>query len=227
MPLPPKWKADSRSPPGSPRPYSAISLEWKRQFPMKLDWITVFDDVYQLISLDRGLTEKELQVAATTGSWMEPSMVRLLAVRPLAKGTERGNIIEEVCRLGTLLFLSPLWRWLGASPVWTFNITRNLLSVLNSQMVEWGELKPLLAWAVYFAAIETRDPQERSHFVFILAVLMSGMQFEEWEQLLEVVKSVLWVDLVFGAGDDSIRTDVLRILQVPTTDDNPVTELVE
>jgi hypothetical protein len=194
---------------------------------MVLDWITIFDDISQLLALDRGFTQKELDSAITTGSWMEPTMVRLLAIRPLSRGSESDHIIEEVCRLGTMLFLAPIWRWLGASPVWTFNISRNLLSVLNSHMVEWGELKPLLAWTVYFGAIETHDLQERSQFVFILAVLMSGWQMQEWDELRELVKGVLWVDLVFAGSDDAIREDVLSIMQMPTSAGTPLTEVVE
>lgn len=191
------------------------------------DWITIFDDITQLLSLDRGFRENDFQRAANTGCWMEPTMVRLLAIRPLVRGSERENIIEEVCRLGTMLFLAPIWRWLGASPVWTFNISRNLLSILHRHMIEWGDLKPFLVWTVYFAAVETKDPQERSQFVFILAVLMSGLQIQEWEELMEIVKNVLWVERVFASSAESIQQEVLRILQMPTGDVTPVTEEVE
>ncbi|KAF2685216.1 hypothetical protein K458DRAFT_388110 [Lentithecium fluviatile CBS 122367] len=227
VPLPQKWASDSRSAPGSPRPFSSISLRWKQQLPMEMDWITVFDDISQIISLDRGLTQKELKGAATTGCWMEPTMVRLLAMRPLLRGNKRGNIIEEVCRLGSMLFLAPIWRWLGARPVWTYNISRNLLSILHSHMIEWGELKPLLAWAVYFAAIETRDYQERSQFVFILAVLMNGLQIQEWDEFMQIVKSVLWVERVFASSYEGVRAEVLSILQVTTRNVTPVTKVVE
>lgn len=187
-----------------------------------MDWITIFDDVNQLIMLDRGFTKDEKHLAETTGCWMEPIMVRLLAFRPLAKGTEPRNVMEEICRLGTMLFLAPIWRWLGASPVWTFNITRNLLTVLHSHMIEWGELKPLLVWSVYFAAIKTRDTQERDQFAFILAVLMRGMQMQEWEELVQVVKSVLWVDNIIASSDDTIRDEVLNILRLPTRNVTPL-----
>ena len=50
-----------------------------------MDWVTIFDDINQLITLDRGFTEEEKHLAETTGCWMEPTMVRLLAIRPLTK----------------------------------------------------------------------------------------------------------------------------------------------
>lgn len=143
-------------------------------------------------------------------------------------GSDAGNVMEEVCRLGTMLFLAPIWRWLGASPVWTFTLTRNLLSVLHGYMIEWAELKPLLVWSVFFAALETRDARERSQFAFMLAVLMGGMRIREWDELLQVVKSVLWVDLIFANSDDGIRDEVLNILRLPGTGDvTPVLEEIE
>ncbi|KAL1597192.1 hypothetical protein SLS60_008774 [Paraconiothyrium brasiliense] len=228
VPLPQLWRKNSRSPSGSPRPFNDISLRWKQHFPAMMDWINIFDDIDQLMTLDRGFTEDEKHLAETTGCWMEPTMVRLLAIRPLSKGSESENIMEEVCRLGTMLFLAPIWRWLGASPVWTFTLTRNLLSVLNSQMIEWGELKPLLVWSVYFASLETRDPRERSHLAFILAVLMNGLQFREWDELMQVVKSVLWTERIFANSDNSLRHEVMSILRLPGTGDvTPVLEDLE
>jgi hypothetical protein len=179
---------------------------------MQLDWITIFDDVAQLISLDRAFNEEQLMLAITSGSWMEPTMYRLLAIRPLHHGSEREHVIEEVCRLGTLLFLSPFWRVLGQSPVWTTAISRNLLLVLMKNMIEWNELQPLLIWVLYFASIETKDLAERSQLVFMLGILSSGMQLHKWDDIMQVIKSVLWVENVFAGTDDLIREEVMQIV---------------
>ena len=174
--------------------------------------MTIFDDVVQLISLDRAFNEQQLELAITSGSWIEPTMYRLLAIRPLQLGSDRENVLEEVCRLGTLLFLAPFWRVLGQSPVWTAAISRNLQLVLLQYKTEWNELKPLLVWTLYFAAVETSDLAERSQFVFMLAIVMSGMQIQDWSELLDVVKGVLWVDKVSAGSDDLIRDEVMQIV---------------
>jgi hypothetical protein len=75
---------------------------------MRMDWISIFDDMVQLISLDRALSEEQLNLAVTSGSWIEPTVWRLLGIRPLQSGNEREHVIEEVCRLGTLLFIAPV-----------------------------------------------------------------------------------------------------------------------
>jgi myo-inositol catabolism protein IolC len=188
---------------------------WKQQFPTHLDWVTIFDDVVQLISLDGAFDKQQLELAATSGSWIEPTIHRLLAIRPLALGNNRGNVLEEVCRLGTLLFLTSFWRILGQSPVHTATIARNLQLVLLNYKTEWHELKPLLAWTLYHAAVETADPALRSQFILMLAVAMSGMQIHGWEEFLAIVKSVLWVDSVVAGSDDLIREEVRQIIGDP------------
>jgi hypothetical protein len=179
---------------------------------MRTDWITIFDDIVQLISLDRAFSEEQLVLSITSGSWMEPTMWRLLTMRPLQHGLDREYVIEEACRLGTLLFLAPVWRCLGHSPVWTAAISRNLLLVLVKHMIEWRELKPLLAWIIYVAAVETSDLAERSQFVFMLAIIMSGLQLNNWEELMHLVKSILWVENVYAGTEDLIRDEVMAIL---------------
>ncbi|KAH7067953.1 hypothetical protein FB567DRAFT_541528 [Paraphoma chrysanthemicola] len=209
VPLPKKWEADSKSPPASPRRYSPISLAWKQQMPMQTGWVALFDDVVQLISLDRAFSEKQLALATASGCWLEPILWKLLSLRPLQHGNNREHVIEEVCRLGTLLFLAPVWRMMGQTPVWTAAISHNLLVVLMEHMTEWKELKDLLIWVLYFAAIETSDLGKRSHLVFMLAVLMGGMQIATWDDLMRTVKGVLWVERAFASSDELIRDEVL------------------
>lgn len=213
VPLPRKWKADCRPPYGSIRPHSALSLAWKQQFPRRVDWVSIFDDIVHLISLNCTFNEQQKELATTSGSWVEPMMYRLLAIRPLELGTGRENILEEVCRLGTMIFLAPFWRILGQSPVWTAALTRNLQFVLLKDQFEWNELKPLLVWTIYFASIETSELAERSQFAFMLARLMKGLQFREWSELLQVVKDVLWVDKVFARSDKLVRVEVMQMVR--------------
>jgi hypothetical protein len=179
---------------------------------MQLHYISIFDDIFQLISLDRAFSMEQLVLAVTSGSWIEPTLYRLLAIRPLLHGNRPDQVIEEVCRLGTLLFLSPLWRLLGRSPVWTAAISRNLLVVLTVNRAEWNELRPLLLWVLYFAAIETKDPAERSLYVSMLAIVIMGMQLQEWDKMMQAVKGVLWVEKVFAGSDELIRDEVMQIV---------------
>jgi hypothetical protein len=179
---------------------------------MQREWITIFDDIVQFITLDPAFNTERPLLSVTDSSWMEVTAYRLLCVRPLQQGNEHGKMIEEVCRLGTLLFLTPLWRLLGRYTIWTAVISRKLLLRLTEKMVEWNELKPLLAWVLYFAAIETKDLVERSHFVFMLAVVIKGMHLHKWDEVLSTLKNVLWVEKVYTGSDALIRDEVMQIV---------------
>jgi hypothetical protein len=79
-------------------------------------------------------------------------------------------------------------------------------------MVEWNELRPLLVWVLYFAAIETKDRVERSHFVFMLAVVVKGMHLHEWDEVLSTIRNVLWVEKVYTGSDELLREEVMQLL---------------
>jgi hypothetical protein len=65
---------------------------------------------------------------------------------------------------------------------------------------------------LYFAAIETKDLAERSQYVSMLAIVMTGMQLQEWDKMMHVVKGVLWVEKVFAGSDELIRDEVMQIV---------------
>lgn len=102
---------------------------------------------------------------------------------------------------------------MGQRAIWTAAISRNLMLVLTKHMTEWKELKPLLLWVLYFAAVETKDLSERSQLVFMLAVLIGGMQLQEWDEVMQVIKSVLWVEKVFAGSDDLVRDEIMAIVR--------------
>jgi hypothetical protein len=79
-------------------------------------------------------------------------------------------------------------------------------------MIEWKELKPLLVWVLYFAAIETNDLAERSQLVFMLAVVAGGMQLGDWYDIMNVIRSVLWVEGVFAGTADLVKDEVMAII---------------
>jgi hypothetical protein len=185
---------------------------WKKQLPMQPDWISIFDDIVQFTTFDPACNTERPMASVTGSCWMETIVYRLLCVRPLQQGNGRGDIIEEVCRLGTLLFLTPLWRLLGRYTIWTAVISRKLLLRLTENMVEWNGLKPLLVWVLYFAAIETNDLVERGHFVFMLAVVIKGMHLHKWDEVLSTLKNILWVEKVHTLSDELLRDEVMQIV---------------
>jgi hypothetical protein len=123
---------------------------------------------------------------------MGPILHRLLSFRPLQSNMSRAAIIEEVSRIGTLLFLASVWRTFSTCTVHTVALRVSLLTFIQSYFVEWGKLRPLLLWTLLHAIRESEEEQERSEFAFRLRVVMNKMGIESWEEMLKVAKGVLW-----------------------------------
>lgn len=125
---------------------------------------------------------------------------RLLSLRSMQPKIipTRASVIEEVCRLGTLLFLAPIWRSFGIHPVRSKRIRQNLLAILNEHLVEWGKLRVLLLWALAHAAREAEEDGERAEFAVRLAMVMGKMGLVVFEDVIKEASGVLWMD---GCGE--------------------------
>ena len=124
---------------------------------------------------------------------MEPDLPRILSLRPTHRNTAltQASAIEEVCRLGTHLFLAPLWRSFGINPVQTKRIKQNLLFLLNGYFAEWGMLRPLLLWTLAHAVREAEEAVEREDFAIRLAMVVAKMRLTGWEDVIKEFKGVL------------------------------------
>jgi hypothetical protein len=164
---------------------SSISNIWQHELPDTAVWISIFDSISNLLS----------DASVPINVWMEPILHRLLSFRPLQVDSipPRESIIEEVCRIGTLLFLAPLWRTFGVHPVRTATLRQNLLFIIHNYFASWGELRIVLIWVLMHAARESDTEAERSEFVMRVAMVASKMDIRSFELLMDAMKEVLWV----------------------------------
>ena len=183
--------ASPRNTPFSTTQPTSISTIWQHELPDTDAWIAIFNSISCLLSNSN----------VPTNVWMEPILHRLLSLRPLQVDSipPRESIIEEVCRIGTLLFLAPVWRTFGVHPVRTAALRHNLLFMIHSYFATWGELRIVLIWALMHAAREADTESERNEFVMRVAMVASKMEIQSWEQLMDVMREVLWID---GGGEE-------------------------
>jgi hypothetical protein len=71
--------------------------------------------------------------------------------------------------------------------------------MIHSYFATWGELRIVLVWALMHAAREADTEGERCEFVMRVAMVASKMEIQSWEQLMDVMRRVLWVD---GGGEE-------------------------
>jgi hypothetical protein len=150
-------------------------------------------------------------------SWLGPTLHKLLSFRPVQSNMSCAAIIEEVSRIGILLFLASIWRTFSMRVVETAALRGRLLVFIKSYFVDWRELRPLLLWTLMHAASESENEQERSEFAFRLAVMMNKMNIESWEAMLGTVKGVLWSDSASQDTYDAVRSWVQIFLSPKTS----------
>jgi hypothetical protein len=178
--------------------HNTVLDSWSEELPGSDSWLSIFKDLTRLFG--------NPQVPAN--SWMEPTIYRLLAFRPLETRITRDAIIEEVCRIGGLLFLAPLWRTFGVMAIRTACLRRNLLTLLQSHFAEWGLLHNLFLWTLVNAAREADSDREREQFVLMIVIVMRKIDVEDWSGLIDLLKGVIWDNAVKEKDWELVRKDV-------------------
>ncbi|KAH7132329.1 hypothetical protein B0J11DRAFT_223623 [Dendryphion nanum] len=185
FPLPITW-LEAVTPAAQP-PSAELNLIrsiWAEQLPDAPEWPSTYAILISLLQERPPCT------------WLEPVLHRLLLHRPIQPGSppNHSSIIAEVCRLGTLLFLAQIWRSFGYHPVRTVVIRRNLFQVVTTCFAEWNELRVLLLWTLAHATRDADGDEERKQFAVRLGMVANRMGITTWEEIVEHLKIVLWVD---------------------------------
>jgi hypothetical protein len=176
--------------------------KWNTYFPNNLVWLQIYRDLY--IFSQRTATEHAQMnlriLSPSLGAWIRPTIYRLLTLEPLKDGVVNDNIIEEACRLGSLIYLAPVWRKLGVFPVRTEVLIRKLKASLLPQMY-WMELWPLRLWCLYMGALEAKRIEDVNWFVSQIASDAGEYGLRGCKSIRKCVKEVLWIDSIFDGLD--------------------------
>ncbi|KAF2014737.1 hypothetical protein BU24DRAFT_220586 [Aaosphaeria arxii CBS 175.79] len=183
-----------------------ISVTWREQFPDAQGWLSMYEKIRTVLVAPNILP----------CDWMNPILHGLLSFRPM-QGNQNHQptniqIIEEVCRVGTLLFLAPIWRSFSAQPVRTAKLRGNLSSTILNYFADWRELRVLLVWTLAHAVRESEDQVERREFALRLAMVMSKMGIGGWRDAIGLIEGVLPTVSAFVSWQsvDDALTEVLQ-----------------
>lgn len=199
FPLPKAWKqtleqSTDHHARKNPR-LSAISRAWLRELPGAQSWISIFNTLCQFSAIPELSPQR----------WIGAILHSLLHFRPLRFNVTRAAIIEEVSRIGTLLFLAPIWRTFSSHPVTTAALRNNLLVIIKAHFALWGELRPLLLWILFHSARESEQEQERNEFLVRMAMISSTMGIQSGDEMLNIVLGVLLYEPAGRSSQEAVR----------------------
>jgi hypothetical protein len=133
------------------------------------------------------------------GGWTNVLVLRLLKWRPLQAVPDNDAIIAEYLRLGSLLYLAPIWRQYGVSPMRTTLLVQKLVVLREKYSADWTDFWLLEAWVLVIGAMESSF-SEQQYLVEELCNLAREQSLTATE-LLWQTKNVLWIQDAFEKAE--------------------------
>lgn len=142
-----------------------------------------------------------------SGAWVNPVVHTFLSRRQPVNMASIGSLMQEACRLGMLLYLNHVRRFLGIMPSYT-GIVAGMLKVHLTEnysylMGDWiGEAWILQIWVLYMAGFGLQGEPDEAWFFRALGISLKRHRISEWKDVLRLLKSVLWFEEVFNKPND-------------------------
>lgn len=219
-PLPRQWLCFKPPNPPSPEVLKhTLHLQaiWSQEMPDHPRWKMIYCDLVSssLVAFGDDTNDSTDQInVGEFGGWTNLIIHRLLRMRPKeASSMSKETVIEEACRLGTLLFMVMVWRCYGVSPVVSSIIVKKLKALLDMYQPSWGRLWPIHLWAVYLGAVEAEGTLEESWYHEEMATLIKSYLVRDWDEAMKEVRGVLWFACLVGNRHDRLAKTVERLLK--------------
>jgi hypothetical protein len=192
---------DDIDPAPHPRP-------WRHIFPPNHIMISIFDDLHHAITINQNsATNQQWRTITFLNHQIYPILHRLFIARTEVSPNDRWSIIQEVSRLGIVLFLGEIRRQCGAVASSTKIYIGKLKLLLDGAAdIEWNsEDLVLLLWIVFFGVLESWGLDDGEWSLGCLRDVMRRMELRSWEEVVESVRGFLWVDEIFDARAETVR----------------------
>ncbi|KAF4626853.1 hypothetical protein G7Y89_g11305 [Cudoniella acicularis] len=128
------------------------------------------------------------------GLHIVPIMSKLLCIRQ--EPCEHGPVFarQKACRIGALLYLAAIRRSFGVHLAPDIHIPK-----LKHAITTWVELNmdgtnPLILWLLVIGGAQSLGHQDNGWFVSATVNIIVRLQLSAWEELMNSVRSVLWVE---------------------------------
>ncbi len=171
--------------------------------------ISIFDELQRAIEVSRLKTARNQQwrVVNFVIFQIYPFVHQMLSMGLVANPNDRWSIVQEASRLGILLLLGEIRRQCGALGVATRLYVRKLKLFMESlgTTVDWTSANLLLLWIMFFGFLESWELPEQDWYVESIHAVMARTTLRSWDDVIERVKSFLWVDDIYDKRIEVFR----------------------
>jgi hypothetical protein len=113
---------------------------------------------------------------------------------------------ESTCCLAAMVYLADIRvEFLAYNVTGHHYIERLKAAVLNS---EWHDLHDLRLWALVIGGIKSSE-KDRYLFIDATRITMGDLGINTWNQVTEIVESIIWIDSVYGMRCQEFGREVM------------------
>jgi hypothetical protein len=213
--------SDLDVPPTFPPPYKHIAqlyipsyeaqgeMQFSQLFASMIDPSRIGSQMLDIMKSLSTLTVMINEESKKRNMWMDenfpglciyPVLFRLLTVQTMVK-----NDLEELLRLGAMLFVSETRRKFGVDPVRTHALVSKLRRLFEN-MESWGEdERRLKIWVLVMAVCAASSCRDYQWAVNALKEMMS---VESWDDIVREGKKMWYVEEIFGPKLSTLRREL-------------------
>lgn len=180
------------------------------------EWFFIFEDMIRFSYEDFATSSESVSPAMSTssvgsGAWTNSIIHRLLSFRPRENVlSSRSFQTQEACRLGSLLFMVPVWRFFGVGPLAPGTLLTNLRHIIEVSNAEWGQMSILRLWILYVGTVEALGGPLEAWFLEHLVGMCMASGIKSWGEGIKAVKNVLWFSCLFESKDVLLE-EIMRL----------------
>jgi hypothetical protein len=142
-----------------------------------------------------------------------PTLHKLLSIQIASTQDCSGDPLQEMCRLGAILFLAEVRRKFGISPVVTNVQSSKLHTLLDNNEILWAkELDPIRDWTVLIAGCAADKEADRSWAVQTLIQSSVALDYRTRDGLRDMASRMWWIDEVFLSKTQELQSECIKLL---------------
>ena len=127
------------------------------------------------------------------GLHIVPLIGKLLSIRENDAVHDAGPARQEACRIGALLYLGAIRSCFGVHLTPEIHILKLKNAITTWGEISIGETNPLLLWLLIIGGLNSLGHHDNNWFVSAVMTIVRNLQLNTWEDLMNSMGSVLWV----------------------------------
>jgi hypothetical protein len=142
-----------------------------------------------------------------------PTLHKLLSIQLASTQDSFGSAVQEMCRLGAILFLAEVRRKFGISPVVTSVQSSKLHTLLDNNEMLWAtELDTIRDWTILMAGCAADTEADRTRAVQSLIQSSIVLDYRSVDGLRNMASKMWWIDEVFLSKSQELQSEYINLL---------------